>query len=605
MGKLIGFDSGDLKGVDPRVVDIITAAAKASPYDVQLTDGMRSGGKGNHKRGYAIDVRLVDNGRELPNKVFTKNSKGEITGLIAGATEAYPAYEQLAQLARTYQTQNYPELNNTFRWGGGFKQGGTPIDMMHFDITPGQHGSMAYYDWDTGAKGGVLDAVSRFGGTITSNGGLGGPNGSRLVAQYQQQLAGSGGLVPPGSIEDIHDRQATAQGYGALPPIPRPRSLADAARGIAPPFPLPMPPSIREARQRVASLDAPATVPTVPNAAPKFAALPNGKQVEVGKLYTFGGESYRGAVDPSGVGRFEKIPGSIFGEAGKNTVVGGAIGKAVGSAVDEGTRRIAVAAPALASGAQKMASDAAAGVGGFFSDLFGGKPKPSVPALPRAPSAQPGMLGRGQPAPQPTPAPLPRSPSVQPGMFGRGQPAPPTLPQSPSFQPGMLGRGTAVAQAPSPPSFQPGMMGRGLPTPPAAPAPAIAPPKPAPLPTIIPPIPATMSPGLRDKPDPLGDAIKGWWNQTLLGRGVNFLSGQPQAPFQGGGLLDLMGTVFSPANHAQISANVARQAKIDPGGFAIGQANRKSPNPSYDVSGGNNSFNPASVQNSARWQTGY
>lgn len=40
-------------------------------------------------------------------------------------------------------------------------------------------------------------------------------------------------------------------------------------------------------------------------------------------------------------------------------------------------------------------------------------------------------------------------------------------------------------------------------------------------------------------------------------------------------------------------------------GAAIGETNRRNPNPTYNVSGSNNSFEPRSVQNSERWQTGY
>lgn len=40
-------------------------------------------------------------------------------------------------------------------------------------------------------------------------------------------------------------------------------------------------------------------------------------------------------------------------------------------------------------------------------------------------------------------------------------------------------------------------------------------------------------------------------------------------------------------------------------GKQIAAANRKNPNPTYDVSGGDNAFNPRSVQESVRWQTGY
>jgi hypothetical protein len=40
-------------------------------------------------------------------------------------------------------------------------------------------------------------------------------------------------------------------------------------------------------------------------------------------------------------------------------------------------------------------------------------------------------------------------------------------------------------------------------------------------------------------------------------------------------------------------------------GKAIGDANRSSASPTYDVAGNNNAFSPTSVQNSVRWQTGY
>lgn len=40
-------------------------------------------------------------------------------------------------------------------------------------------------------------------------------------------------------------------------------------------------------------------------------------------------------------------------------------------------------------------------------------------------------------------------------------------------------------------------------------------------------------------------------------------------------------------------------------GQAIGDANRASATPTYNVSGDNNAFQPTSVQNSVRWQTGY
>lgn len=54
-----------------------------------------------------------------------------------------------------------------------------------------------------------------------------------------------------------------------------------------------------------------------------------------------------------------------------------------------------------------------------------------------------------------------------------------------------------------------------------------------------------------------------------------------------------------------IARRIAEQAIIDPTGAAIGAANRRSAKKTYDISGGDNAFNPISVQNSSRWQTGY
>ena len=96
MGQLLNI-TDDLKGVDPRMVDIVKRAAAASPYDVKITDAMRAGGKGNHKHGYAIDVALIDprTGAELPNKMYYKNGT-----IIPGAVDAFPVYERFAQTAR-------------------------------------------------------------------------------------------------------------------------------------------------------------------------------------------------------------------------------------------------------------------------------------------------------------------------------------------------------------------------------------------------------------------------------------------------------------------------------------------------------------------------
>ena len=76
-------------------------------------------------------------------------------------------------------------------------------------------------------------------------------------------------------------------------------------------------------------------------------------------------------------------------------------------------------------------------------------------------------------------------------------------------------------------------------------------------------------------------------NQRYQGTNGYTYQAQPNATFRNEGYSD------------------AERAKREAQGKAIGDANRKNPNPTYTVSGDNNSFMPASVQNSVRWQTGY
>jgi len=189
MGQILGYKHGEnsVDNVDPRLWDIVQNAVSAVPYDAVIRSGSErgKGDKGNHSGGYAVDVTLYDpsTGQVIPD-----------TGRKGGAAAA-KVYEQYAQAARVYQQQKYPELGNSFRWGGGFRQG-YPFDLMHLDITPNAKGAMAYYDWDTGFNKVAFAAMPELRGMVT--GGLGGPEGRRLVAQYEQSL--KGGPVPPGSI---------------------------------------------------------------------------------------------------------------------------------------------------------------------------------------------------------------------------------------------------------------------------------------------------------------------------------------------------------------------------------------------------------------------
>jgi LysM repeat protein len=198
MGKIIAYKHGvaSLKGVDPRLWDIVQHAVAAQPYDAVIrsgSEGRPGGGKANHRGGYAIDVTLVDpkSQERIPDE-----------GLANGGA-SFSTYERYAQAARVYQKEKYPELSNRFRWGGGFVQGGTPMDLMHLDITPKAGGSMAMYNWDRGlgysSSGAKTDYAALHFPKAASNGGLG---DGRRYAQIKGYLENPN-LIPPGFLPDV------------------------------------------------------------------------------------------------------------------------------------------------------------------------------------------------------------------------------------------------------------------------------------------------------------------------------------------------------------------------------------------------------------------
>lgn len=92
----------------------------------------------------------------------------------------------------------------------------------------------------------------------------------------------------------------------------------------------------------------------------------------------------------------------------------------------------------------------------------------------------------------------------------------------------------------------------------------------------------------------------------IFGPSKNGLGGLPGlmgGPQQGGILQMLFGGGKSTSGLPRRA--IPASAATDPRGFAIGEANRRNPNPTYNVSGDKNAFSPTSVQNSSRWQTGY
>lgn len=184
MGKVSTKSTYVEEGVDPRLADIVRTTAAIYGLDVRLNSGLagRKTGTKNHPGGYAIDMSLI-----APDGTVLPNYQNAAT---------FPAYEKFAQTARIVQLEKYPELTKDFRWGGYFAGGTNPMDLMHFDVNPKYSGAMRGGSWESGAN---ADFKAKW-GIGESNPGLRSPEGQRNASQVRQQLAGSGGLVPPGTI---------------------------------------------------------------------------------------------------------------------------------------------------------------------------------------------------------------------------------------------------------------------------------------------------------------------------------------------------------------------------------------------------------------------
>lgn len=228
-----------LARVDPRLVDIMRRAAAASPYNVQLFSGIRPGDKRFHGKGVAVDIVLSDpqTGQEIPN---LKSATG------------FPIYEQFAKTARDIQQQAYPDLGDSFRWGGYFGGGKGKygsVDLMHFDLGPTS--KMAGGSWETGLTPTQAKIVASMGdGQIYSGQGQrnAGPGEyvnlwgrEPLQAQPQDAQSAIASLLDPGGGTQVAEPPTAAMGYA--PTIP------DAGFGMPPPPtqvagapPMPQPP---------------------------------------------------------------------------------------------------------------------------------------------------------------------------------------------------------------------------------------------------------------------------------------------------------------------------------------------------------------------------
>ncbi len=241
--------------VDPKLEDILTTAAEASGLDVTFFSGVsgRSSGTKNHPGGHAIDIELSDS---ATGQTYSSYAGGAFSRGVSWK-QSFPVYEQFAQTARIIQEQKYPELNDTFAWGGYWYAGSgnkSGPDMMHFQVTPGA-GRMTTLRAGIGGswQDGASEPFQKTYG-ITSNGGLRGPAGAQLATQVMGALSGGAAIAPFGTL------RPTGSGTIDGTTIYTPRLDANGDY-------VPSPNKLRQA-------DYPADVTTDPIAAYRFSSAP-------------------------------------------------------------------------------------------------------------------------------------------------------------------------------------------------------------------------------------------------------------------------------------------------------------------------------------------
>lgn len=145
--RQFGLEGGESteRGVDPRVVNILQLAAESFPLRVRMFSGREGRGSSwRHGGGLAGDVMIYDEAGN-PLSAYQTPQTANI-------------YAMFAEVARDIQMEMYPELEESFTWGGAWA-GYNPVgsstygaaDFMHFGIG----GSMGpAYDWDEGWQSG-------------------------------------------------------------------------------------------------------------------------------------------------------------------------------------------------------------------------------------------------------------------------------------------------------------------------------------------------------------------------------------------------------------------------------------------------------------------
>jgi hypothetical protein len=183
-------------------MDAIESAATKNGYIVEAFSGKnpRSSKTVNHPSGRAADIRIMD---PATGKPLGGDASPDMSPKL------FRKYEAFANDVHKEFVAANPAREKDFRWGGYFVQG-TPMDLMHFDVSGG---NMAAGNFKTGLKRQYAQAWGVPGTspvqTTASAGAV--SSGDPQVAALQQQLNARGAAIPVDGIMGPLTRGAMAK----------------------------------------------------------------------------------------------------------------------------------------------------------------------------------------------------------------------------------------------------------------------------------------------------------------------------------------------------------------------------------------------------------
>jgi hypothetical protein len=191
-------------------MDAIERAATKNGYRVEAFSGKnaRSSKTTNHPSGRAADIRIIDpaTGQPLGGDASPDMSP-----------KLFRQYEAFANDVHKEFVAANPAREKDFRWGGYFVQG-TPMDLMHFDVSGG---NMAAGNFKKGLSPQYAKLWGVPGASPVQTGAA--SSGNPQVAALQQQLNSQGaslkvdGILGPRTLAAQAKYQAPAQAYAPTP----------------------------------------------------------------------------------------------------------------------------------------------------------------------------------------------------------------------------------------------------------------------------------------------------------------------------------------------------------------------------------------------------